>query len=148
VRPDSPVVTLSQAAPELIDMRLVELPELLPVVRQLAAYDPGWAQARVAQQQSRGATDRERSREPQVWLHREPVVLPRGPGHVCRHGQGRYRDDHAADGGDGARVHLNLQARQAARSRTGILSDLSSRVTTTEANSGHYGPPGEARVRS
>src|SRR5262245_483670 len=39
VRPDSQVVTLSQAAPELIDMGLVELPELLPLVRQLAADD-------------------------------------------------------------------------------------------------------------
>ena len=32
MRPDSQVITLGQAAPELIDMRLVELPELLPVV--------------------------------------------------------------------------------------------------------------------
>ena len=48
MRPDSQVVTLSQAAPELIDMRLVELPELLPVVRQLASDDPGRAQATYA----------------------------------------------------------------------------------------------------
>ena len=32
----------SQTAPELIDVRLVELPELLAAERQLAAYNPGW----------------------------------------------------------------------------------------------------------
>ena len=46
----------TQTAPEFIDVRLVELPELLAIDCQLAAYDPGWAEARVSQAQSRGRT--------------------------------------------------------------------------------------------
>ena len=41
-----------QTAPELIDVRLVELPEFLAVDRQLAADDPGWAQARVGHEEA------------------------------------------------------------------------------------------------
>ena len=46
MRPDRSIMLL-QISPELTDIRLIELPELHPVVRQPAFYDPGWTQARV-----------------------------------------------------------------------------------------------------
>ena len=100
-----------QVAPEVIDVGLIERPELLAFEGQLAADDAGWAQARVGQEQSGGGADGEGNRQPEKWPHREPVVLPRSPGHVCRHAQRRYRDDHAADSDDSVRVHLNLPTR-------------------------------------
>jgi hypothetical protein len=109
MRPDRSIMLL-QIPPELTDIRLIELPELHPVVRQPTFYDPGWTQARVNQEQPRNVIAGVGSPEPQ---HREPVVLPRGPGHVRRHGQGRYRDDNAADSDDSVRIHLSLQTRQA-----------------------------------
>src|SRR5215813_14450791 len=47
MRPDRLRIMRFQIAPEFIHIRLVELLELHPVVRQLAFYDPGWTQARV-----------------------------------------------------------------------------------------------------
>jgi hypothetical protein len=101
----------SQATSQFIDVRPVKLSDVLIGDSQLAADDPGRAQAGVGQAQSCGGTDRESSRQAQQWLHREPVVLPRSPSHVGRYAQGRYRDNHAADSDNSVRVHQNLQAR-------------------------------------
>ena len=51
IRPDRLRIMRLQIAPELIHIRLVERPELHPVVRQLAFYDPGWTQAIFDQEQ-------------------------------------------------------------------------------------------------
>jgi len=58
MRPDG------QAFPEPVDVRLVELSELLAIDGQSAADDPGGTQAGVSQAQSGGTADRETNPQP------------------------------------------------------------------------------------
>ena len=76
---------------------VAEVPGRFVGDRQLAADDPGRAQARVSQAQACGAAHGENCRQPQQRPHGEPVVLSRGPGHIGRHAQGCDGDDHAAE---------------------------------------------------
>ena len=64
-----------------------------------------------------------------------------GPGHVCRQAQGRYGDNHAADGDDSVRVHPNLQTRHAVRT-TILLRATSARLAcwvSVSAGAGTHG---------
>ena len=72
-----------KASPQFIDVGPVKLPDVLIGDAQLTADDSGRTQARVDQAKPCGGTGREGSRQAQQWLHREPVVLPRSPGHIC-----------------------------------------------------------------
>lgn len=131
----------SQTAPELIDVRLVELPELLAAERQLAAYDPGWAQTRVSQAQSRGGSPSSGRTESRLCFRVAQTTYA-----------DTFRDATAMTTPQIAMtVFASTWTSKPGKRpdpRMNMLSDLSSRVTTTDANCGHYGLPGEARARS
>ena len=83
------------------------------------------------------------------FVSREPVVPAGGPGHVCRQAQGRYGDNHAADGDDSVRVHPNLQTRHAVRT-TILLRATSARLAcwvSVSAGAGTHGHRPTAEVR-
>ena len=136
----------SRFAPEVIDVGLVELPELLALEGQLAPDDAGWAQARVGQEQSGGGTDGEAVASPRSG-RTESRLCFRVAQATCADRPNDATAMTTTTPQTAMAVFASISTSRPGKQPdpdTSMLSDLSSRVTTTDAISGHYGPPDEA----